>query len=294
VLGFTVPETRGRGTAALLWVAAFVLMAGAAVWQRLTGPTRPQRGQVVVAGQDVRFRLVRSSVSGEPFLVAIPVPAGVTGAVHYRRFPLDEPFREVPMTREGETLAALLPTQPPAGKLEYYATLATPGGTVRVPEGKPVVMRFKGDVPAGVLVPHVVAMFLSMLIGVRAALAALLGRPEAKRYAWVALVGITIGGLVLGPIVQKYAFGAYWTGWPFGEDLTDNKTLAMWLAWVVAVAVLARRREPGDRVGRWTVVAACLVTIAVYLVPHSLRGSQLDYGRLEKTGAPQGSVTTGP
>ena len=102
-----------RGTAALLWIAAFVLMLGAAAWQRTTGPTYPKRGLVEVAGQEVRYRLVRSSVSGEPFLVAIPAPSGATGAVHYRRFPLDEPFREVPMTREDEALVALLPTQPP-------------------------------------------------------------------------------------------------------------------------------------------------------------------------------------
>jgi hypothetical protein len=109
----------------------------------------------------------------------------------------------------------------------------------------------------------------------------------------VALIGITIGGLVLGPIVQKHAFGAYWTGWPFGEDLTDNKTLAMWVAWVVAVAVLGRRREPGDRVARSAVVGACLVMIAVYLVPHSLRGSQLDYGKVEAGGAATDAITTG-
>jgi len=281
-----------RGTVGLLWAAAFILMLGAAAWQRTTGPTYPKRGLVEVAGQEVRYRLARSSVSGEPFLVAIPVPSGATGAVHYRRFPLDEPFREVPMTREGEALVALLPTQPPAGKLEYYVTLAAGGGQVRIPDGEPVVMRFKGDVPAGVLVPHVVAMFLSMLIGVRAALAALLGREEARRYAWVALVGITIGGLVLGPIVQKYAFGAYWTGWPFGEDLTDNKTLVMWLAWVVAV-VLPCRGGTSDRFARAAVVAACLVTIAVYLLPHSLRGSQLDYGQVEGGGAPEDAITTG-
>ena len=277
----------------LLWIAAFLLMAGAAVWQRLTGPTHPRRGHVEIAGQDVQWRLLRSSVSGEPFMVSVPAPAGVTGTVHFRRFPLDEPFTELAMSREGGALVALLPTQPPAGKLEYHVTLAAADGPVRIPEGEPIVMRFKGDVPALVLVPHVVAMFLSMLIGVRAALAALLGRQEAKRYAWVALVGITVGGLVLGPIVQKYAFGAYWTGWPFGEDLTDNKTLAMWLAWVVAVAVVARRREPADRVARWTVVAACLVTVAVYLVPHSLRGSQLDYGKVEAGGAAQDAITTG-
>jgi hypothetical protein len=197
------------------------------------------------------------------------------------------------MSREGGTLVALLPTQPPAGKLEYSVSLATPAGPVRVPEGEPIVMRFKGDVPALVLVPHVVTMFVSMMIGIRAALAAALGRPEAHRYAWVAVVGIAIGGLVLGPIVQKYAFGAYWTGWPFGGDLTDNKTLAMWLAWVAAVAVLGRRRDPLDRLARAATVAAALVMVAVYLVPHSLRGSELDYARVDAGGAAGDAITTG-
>jgi len=274
-------------------VSAFLIMVAAAAWQRMTGPTHPRRGHTVVAGQGISWRLLRSSVSGEPFMVVMPAPDGVTGSVYYRRYPLDEPFREMPMSREGGALVGLLPTQPPAGKLEYYVTLGADGGSVRVPDGPPIVMRFKGDVPAGVLIPHVVAMFFGMMIGVRAALAAALGRPEARRYAWVAVALIGLGGLVLGPIVQKYAFGAFWTGWPFGEDLTDNKTLAMWLAWVAAVAVLARRREPGDRVARWTVVAACIVTIAVYLVPHSLRGSQLDYGKVEGGGAAKDAVTTG-
>jgi hypothetical protein len=268
-------------------------MLGAAVWQRLTGPTHPRRGTTRIAGQDVRWRLLRSSVSGEPFMVALPAPEGVTGRVHYRRYPTGEPFRELPMSREGGTLVALLPTQPPAGKLEYSVSLATPAGPVRVPEGEPIVMRFKGDVPALVLVPHVVTMFVSMMIGIRAALAAALGRPEAHRYAWVAVVGIAIGGLVLGPIVQKYAFGAYWTGWPFGGDLTDNKTLAMWLAWVAAVAVLGRRRDPLDRLARAATVAAALVMVAVYLVPHSLRGSELDYARVDAGGAAGDAITTG-
>ena len=288
----TEPKPRRSGVA-LLWLAALLIMVASAVWQRLTGPTHPKRGRTVVAGETVKWRLLRSGITGEPLMVALPAPHGVPGTLHYRRFPLDEPFREIAMGREGDALVGLLPTQPPAGKLEYFVTLDTSGGAARIPDGEPIVMRFKGDVPAGVLIPHVVAMFFGMMIGVRAALAAALGRPEARRYAWVAVVLIGLGGLVLGPIVQKYAFGAYWTGWPFGEDLTDNKTLAMWLAWVVAVAVLARRREPGDRVARWTVVAACFVTIAVYLVPHSLRGSQLEYGKVEAGGTAKDAITTG-
>ena len=192
------------------------------------------------------------------------------------------------MQREGDALVALLPTEPPSGKLEYSVLLRDATGEVRIPGGEPVLMRFKGEVPALVLIPHVVVIFFSMLIGLRAALSALLGRPETKRYAWVTLVGITLGGMILGPIVQKYAFGAFWTGWPFGSDLTDDKTAVMWLAWIAAVAVLARRPDPRDRPARAVVALAAAVMIAVYVVPHSLRGSQLDYSKL-----PAASTTTG-
>ncbi|HVO09329.1 MAG TPA: hypothetical protein VMX54_01135 [Vicinamibacteria bacterium] len=273
----TAPSHR---TAALLWAVALVLMLGAAVWQRLSGPTHPRLGRTTVAGQPMRWRLLRSGTSGEPFLVTLRPPAGVGGVVRYRRYPGSQPFTEVPLQRDDDALVALLPAQPPAGRLEYFVLLRDGSGELRLPPGEPVVMRFKGEVPALVLIPHVVVIFLSMLIGVRAALAALLGRPEARRYAWVTLVGITLGGMILGPVVQKYAFGALWTGWPFGSDVTDDKTAVMWLAWIAAVAVVSRRREARDRLARVAVALAAAVMIAVYVVPHSLRGSQLDYSKL--------------
>jgi hypothetical protein len=286
-------KTSGKGTPIALWLAALVLMVSAAAWQRTTGPTYPRSGTTALAGQQVRWRLARTATSGEPFLVSVAAPEGVAGRVRYRRYPTSEPFSEVELKREGATLAALLPTQPPAGKLEYALSLDTAGRETAIPADGPVVMRFKGDVPAGVLVPHVVAMFFGMLIGLRAALAAAFCRPEARRYAWLTVVLIGIGGLLLGPIVQKHAFGAYWTGWPFGTDLTDDKTLAMWLAWVVAVLALSLRREPADRVARAVVAVAAAVMLVVYLVPHSLRGSQLDYGKIQSGTAAPEAVTTG-
>jgi hypothetical protein len=289
-----IRPSESRALPVALWIAAFLLMAGAAVWQRLTGPTHPKRVAVSLDGQDVRFRLLRSATTGEPFLVSVPAPEGTSGLVRWRRFPTSEPFQDLAMRREGGALVALLPSQPPAGKLEYALVLRDRGGReAGIPADGPLVMRFKGDVPAGVLVPHVVAMFFGMMIGLRAALAAALGRPEARRYAWVTVVLIGIGGLVLGPIVQKDAFGAYWTGWPWGEDLTDNKTLFMWLAWVAAVAVLSRRRDPRDRLARAAVAVAAAATIGVYVIPHSLRGSQLDYSRVDAGAGAKDSVTTG-
>jgi hypothetical protein len=268
-------------------------MLAAAVWQRQTGPSHPKQGEAVIAGQAVSFRFYRSGISGEPFRVSIPAPAEVSGNVRWRRYPSEEPFGTLTMVQEDGGLFALLPTQPPAGKLEYSLVLVGPDGLTRLPEDGPIVMRFRGHVPLVVLVPHIAIIFLSMLVGVRAALGALWARPEAFLLSKATLAGITLGGMILGPIVQKFAFDAFWTGWPLGRDVTDNKAVVLWLAWIVAVLAVRAAKDVTDRFARTTVVAAAIVMIVVYLVPHSLRGSQLDYQKLDAGESASGSVTTG-
>jgi hypothetical protein len=87
-----------------------------------------------------------------------------------------------------------------------------------------------------------------------------------------------VGGLVFGPAVQRYAFGEFWTGWPFGHDLTDTKTFVAFIFWPVA---LWRARIQGR--GRvWTIVAS-IVTLVIFLIPHSVLGSELDYTKMENT-----------
>lgn len=285
-------EQRPPGSA-ILWVAALLVMLSAAFWQRQTGPTHPQQGEVEIAGQSVPYRLLRSGTSGEPLRVTVGAAPEVTATMRWRHYPTEEQFQGTTMLRDGDVLVGLLPTQPPAGKLEYQLVLAGPFGLARIPAEEPVVMRFKAPVPAWALVPHILIIFLAMLVGVRTGLAAAFGRPEMRRLAQITLAGITVGGMILGPVVQKYAFGAFWTGWPFGYDLTDNKTLVMFLAWLVAVLVVATAPARKDRFARTVVILATVVMIAVYLVPHSLRGSQLDYEKLNAGQSSEEAISTG-
>ncbi len=299
------PRSRmqSRRMGVLLWVIAVVVMLSAAIYQRRTGPTYPFRGDLVVAGDTTSFRLIRSEETVRDAVVEVPVPAGedVAGSLYWRRYPTDDPFTAVPMQRSGDTLTAPLPAQPAAGKLEYRIELNEPDGVVvRIPgdysaDEATIIIRFKDPVPLGVLIPHVLFMFFAILVGVRSGLAAGVGRTDYRRYAWVALGLMSIGGMILGPIVQKHAFGAYWTGWPHGYDLTDNKTLIMWLVWVIACAVLglARKSEVREKAGRAVVVVATLVMLAVYLVPHSFRGSELDYSQIDQGVDPGAAIETG-
>ena len=258
-----------------LWLLALLLTLGSAVFQRLTGPTQPVRGKVTLGGAEIRLRLLRShgGDGDQPVLVKVADPQ-VTGSIAWRRYPTNDPFVSLPMVREGDVLKAALPHQPPAGKLEYQVQLARGGEKVLFPE-RPAITRFKGAVSAAILAPHIAAMFTGDARGERR-------RPPRPAWRETALPDLArrhrppcVGGLFLGPLVQKAAFGAYWTGWPFGSDLTDNKTAVAVLAWVVAAF-----RSRGGRDARVAVVVAAIVTLAVFMVPHSAWGSQVDWSKL--------------
>jgi hypothetical protein len=263
------PRTRSI----LLWTLAAFLTLTSAVYQRRTGPTYPVRGSVTLGGQEIRYRLVRShgGPGDQPVVIKVP-DTEVSGEVAWRRFPTSDPWQTLTLNRVGENLETDLPHQPPAGKLEYQVRLRR-GEEHAVFPPLPAVTRFKGAVPAWLLVPHILAMFLAMLHANRAGLEALWPSGEPRRLANATTLLLVAGGLVLGPAVQWCAFGAWWTGVPFGYDLTDNKTLIAALAWFWALW-----RLRGGRNARWSVLAASLVTLLVFAIPHSVWGSQLTWG----------------
>jgi len=261
----------------LFWILAFVVTVASAVYQRVTGPTYPLTGKVQVGGVSVPYRLLRSQGGSEDAPVGIAVSdQRVSGAVEWRRYKTADPWNTVQMQRVGDSLLVRLPWQPPAGKLEYRIQLTKDTENVVLPEEGGVVIRYKGDVPAGILVVHVIAMFGAMLLSTRTGLEYFNPTPRMKTLIYWTIGFLAFGGLVMGPIVQKYAFDAYWTGWPFGTDLTDNKTFLALLGWLAAAGALHRARNPQ----RWALGAAIFL-IVVYMIPHSVLGSELDYGRTE-------------
>ena len=239
------------------------------------------RGESVLpSGDVVVFKLPRSNEGRETLRIAIPAPQpGSRATLEWRRFPTEEPFRSQSMTPSGDgTLETNVPPQPAAGKIEYRILFDSGGSVVSIPATETVIARYRDPVPAAVLIPHILAMFTSMLISTRALFEVL--RPDAAGARSLILVSmglLIVGGLVLGPIVQRFAFGAFWTGWPLGHDLTDNKTLIAFLAWLPATALAWR----GHRT-RLAVVLGWLVMMGVFLIPHSVRGSQLDWSTVDE------------
>ena len=262
--------------AALLWLASIGVTLGLALYQEATGPTKPVRGTANLGGVTFGYKLLRThgGEGGLPVRLEVPLSV-VSGEVVWRRYPSQEPWQVLPLARDGAVLLkAELPHQPPAGKVEYEIRLKHREETVSFP-ARSAVARFKGPVNPIVLTVHILCMFLGMLWSARTAFEAISDRPRVRRHAWGTFHLLVLGGLILGPIVQYQAFGAFWTGAPFGYDLTDNKTLIAVLGWGAALWM-----QRGGRKARWWVAAAAALTLTVFIIPHSVLGSQIDWTKM--------------
>ena len=157
---------------------------------------------------------------------------------------------------------------------------------MRLPEdeGESLRLRYKGEVSTLVLVLHVIFMFGAFFFMVMAALCANdlrkgIGTKKltVKMVRWLILFTF-IGGWPLGFILNAQRFGPVWEGFPFGYDVTDNKTQIMFVFWLMVVLLgwgsfIGRSPETdrfGDREWSVAVLIASVLSLAIFLIPHSL------------------------
>ena len=261
------------------WILAVVITASAAIYQRMTGPTYEKEVHFQIGDKEFTTTLPRSHSTTDSCAIELPIPASVEGVLFYKRYPTEEDWESTSFRESENGKIAYLPGQPPAGKLQYFIGLRSNKQIIYIARHDPLIIRFKGEVPTGILIPHVAVMFLAMLFSTVAGLYALGKIKNYRIYGYITIILLIAGGFILGPIMQYHAFGDAWTGIPFGWDLTDNKTLIAFLGWITAVLSNRKRYRP-----RHYVIAALLLLI-IYSIPHSLLGSEYDYEK--------GEVTTG-
>ena len=273
----------------LYWILAVIITLSAAYYQRKTGPTYPKQIDTVANGIDYDLKLTRSiEISDSNYIKLAIKDSTVRARLYYKRLQVDEPYRTVDFIYEEHPvnsfimnrifkidreigLFAYIPAQPPAGKIEYYFEITDDTGKNTYFKNEPIIIRFKGAVPSEILTPHIIIMFIAMLLSTLAGMMAIGKHKSYRKWGIWTFITLILGGMILGPMVQYHAFGEAWAGIPFGWDLTDNKTLIAVIFWALAVIGNWKKKRPG------LTILAAFILLLVYTIPHSLFGSELDY-----------------
>ena len=243
----------------LFWLLAVVITLVLSIYQRMTGPTYPKKVTIELNGAQYKVKLPRSGVLQDEIVALKGIPQHTDAQLHYRRYPTSDDYTTVDFKWTDSEWQAALPVQPVAGKLQYYITVD--GKDYLTDE--PIVIRFRNDVPASILIPHIILMFAAMLFAVYTFLL-VVTRKKYSKWLKVTVGTLFVGGFILGPLVQH-------AGFPYGTDLTDNKTLLSFLLFLIALATLKWKYN------KWVVGLAVLFMIVIFSIPHSAYGSEYDY-----------------
>ena len=213
---------------------------------------------------------VKGGIQGPPRLEWTPAGEGETKAVAMT--PLGDGGKR------SFRFQGKLPFLGPGKGIRYHFLLQGPKGEqFRLPQAGELETTCKGGVSVPLLLAHIGAMFLGLLLLLLAAWRCLIFLTKgtsflsAARMVKIATFFIFLGGLPLGMVVEKKVFGTWWEGWPFGRDVTDTKTgviLALWLLLSLQAPSPGKVTEKKAKGWAWTVLAALVFTVVLYIIPH--------------------------
>jgi len=172
------------------------------------------------------------------------------------------------------------------GKRLYYRIELTQNGDLKASlaptDMRGYLLKYKGPVSAFVLIPHILLMFLGVFFSFIALFYGfdlLLGRNKIKQAAIAVLLSFFcgfIGGVLIGIEVSHEVFGGSgWGGWPVGNDVTDTKTEIFLLFWLITMifgwaGLSGRELKVSNKVFGTMIIISFVVTLAAFLVPHSI------------------------
>jgi len=271
-----------RFKSVVLWTLSLILMAFVVIYQKTTGPTYPKKGEMEIYGENIEYSLPRSNDGTYSVDVyVIDKSRELRGQYNFKRFKSHDEWSTFELKRNGDTLGFVIPNQPAAGKVMYHIYLAKENKPYVELTNEPVILRFRDHVPGIIVFFHLVFIFATIILSIRTGFEAFFKGNKVKILTILTIISLILGGFIFGPLMQKYAFGEFWTGWPMKglfniADLTDTKTFIALLFWLIALWAAYKRHETG----KWQIIAT-VVLLVVYLIPHSLLGSEIDYTKIE-------------
>jgi hypothetical protein len=266
-------------------VVTMVLLVAA----RWLSKGKPVDYTVREAGMTLYHRTVAAQIGpGQPRIkVRVDPPLLLGMVVRWIQPPSKEIGGRGLLRVEDNKYEVFLPDLGKGARIKYWITVTNVEGTrIRIPKdpSKFGILAFKGKASKPVLVAHIVFMFgafffmVMSLFGAAGILRAHEGKIATVRSARWVLICSFVGFVPLGMLLNHETIGTLWEGFPFGRDITDNKTQVIFVLWLVSLLLVRGSfiggGEEKDRLGpapfAWAIIVSFLVSLALFIVPHSI------------------------
>jgi hypothetical protein len=203
-------------------------------------------------------------------------------------------FISVPMQWQKDSpglFSGVIPSQPMRSKVYYYISIKdVEKNVLTLPDrvnqlNLPFMIKFKGKVTSAVLIAHAIAMFAGIFFVFMVLfydIDLLRGKNVLKDVGNLSILAtffIFLGGMPLGWWVTYQTLGILWEGIPIGWDITDSKTLIIFLYWFILLYLMkgtilkknSKLNAVGNKPLAVLVLMGVMLTLLLYLIPHSIQ-----------------------
>jgi hypothetical protein len=276
-------------------LVAFLFTLLLLVFTRKTSAVRSVYKMVEKGGIRIEHYTVPKQVGDDVPIISAKVK-GASEVNLFYKIGKDGEYQSVKMSPKQEDandFEASIPLHPKGMKAWYYleAVGQSEGDEVKVtlPEEnsgqvKPIRHKFEGRVPAYIVIPHVLSIFGAFFFATLSLFSAIdlkKGKGTLRRsvkICAITLLLLFIGFFPLGWAMNYFAFGVLWEAFPFGRDVTDNKSQIMFLFWLFTLfmvkGTLWGKAEQKNLISAQDystlVIVSFVATIIILAIPHSL------------------------
>jgi hypothetical protein len=226
------------------------------------------------------------------------IPVKVIGSKEMKLFYKigKEEFRSVDMgskEEEDDVFVASIPHHKKGTQAWYYIEAQKQIGDTKLtvslpdkdsPNFKPILLKFEGNVPPYIIVSHVFCNFAAIFFSVLAIFSTvdlMRGKSTLKKsvlFSLLTFIFLFTGFLLVGSALNYFAFGVMWEAFPFGSDITDNKSQIILLFWLVTLFLVKgtifgknpSKNLVSEKTYSFMVIISFVVTVVMYLIPHSI------------------------
>ncbi len=263
------------------WFLAIVITGYLAVLQLIMGSTSPILTEINTGKQKINIELIRSYSGESDCPIILPIQdIAVKGYLIYNfksdslKYQRDSVKQErdsvklerINLKREGDKLIGFIPGQIPSTEMEYRVFLEREKTEIVVNNSKPVLLKFKGQVPFYLIFLNGFLVVLVLLLSNLTGIFAVFGIKSYKWMIFLTVIAFLFLGFFISPLVQKYSLNI-WSSLPKTWNL-NSKIFSGSLVWLIALLFSLKKSY------RIWPIFATLISIAIFLIPHQTAGEE--------------------